>query len=80
MIVKSLRGLAYIKKRPKAYQSDGMTVGGNRGFVLASYPSAYPLTSQQRKVKEAARACGIVKGISRRELRDKMVNCMSTKL
>jgi hypothetical protein len=70
----------YVKSRPKAHKLEGITTKQHEGFVLAKYPRDYPLTSQQKKVKDAARGCGIKKGISRRELVDKMVNCMPGKL
>lgn len=78
-VFKSFRGLLYVKRRPKEYPSDGMTVGGNAGIVLAKYPSAYPKTSQQKKIADAAKACGIHSGISRKELREKMKDCIPTK-
>jgi len=78
-VFKSFRGLLYVKRRPKPYSTDGMTVGGNAGIVLAKYPSEYPKTSQQKKVAEAAKACGIKSGISRAELRHKMKECIPTK-
>lgn len=80
MIFKNLSDLGYIKSRPKAYESDGMTVGGNKGFVLASYPRDYPLTPQQKKVRDVAAKCNIKKGISRRELREAMVNCVGPEM
>lgn len=80
MIMKNLSKGFYLKGRPKSYKSDGMTVGGNRGYVIASLPSAYPKTSQQRKVANAAKDCGIRKGISRSELRKKMIDCVGPKM
>jgi len=68
------------KRRPASYQADGMTVGGNRGYYIASLPRPYPKTSQQRKVSNVASECGIHKGISRRELREKMINCVGPKM
>ena len=71
-VFKSFRGLLYVKMRPRPYKSDGMTVGGNPGIVLAKYPKKYPKTPQQKKIGEAARACGIKSGMSRKALRDSM--------
>ena len=69
------RGM-YMKQRPSAYESDGMTVGGNSGWVLSSKPKEYPITSQQRKVRDAAHKCGIKTGISRPNLRKAMIDCV----
>lgn len=81
-VVKSLRGIVYVKRRPKSYKGAGMpyAVGGKRGAVLAMYPGEYPLTSQQLKVKNAAKACGIKKGMSKADLMNKMKDCMSGKI
>lgn len=70
------------KRRPKAYKSrDGAyMVGGNRGYYVAALPRPYPLTSQQRKVRDAARTCGITKGISKADLQRKMKDCIPEKL
>jgi len=80
-VVKSLRGIVYVKRRPKQYKAAGMpySVGGNRGGVLAMYPGDYPLTSQQLKIKEAAKACGIKKGMSKADLMNKMKDCIPSK-
>jgi hypothetical protein len=78
-VFKSFRGLLYVKRRPGKYDSDGMTVGGKAGIVLAKYPSEYPKTAQQKKIGEAAKACGIKSGISRSELRHKMKECIPGK-
>ncbi len=79
-IVQTISRGFYLKGRPKAYESDGMTVGGHGGFVLASKPRDYPLTSQQRKVRDVAEECGIKTGISRADLRHKMVDCVGPKM
>lgn len=73
------RGLVK-KNRPRAYQSDGMTVGGHKGIIIVNAPRPYPRTSQQRKVANVASECGIKKGINRRELRQKMIDCVGPKL
>ena len=75
MAVVDVSKFFYLKSRPKAYQSDGMTIGGNKGSVLAAYPKDYKETSQQKKVRLAAKACGIKSGISRSDLRHKMKDC-----
>ncbi len=50
--------------------------GGKPGFVLSLRPRRYKTTKQQETMREAARACGIEKGITRAELVDKMVHCL----
>jgi len=71
----------YLKDRPKAYKASdaAYTTGGNKGTVLARYPRDYPLTSQQKKVRDAARACGIHKGISKKALQEAMTECIPSK-
>jgi hypothetical protein len=70
-----------LKRRPKAYKAKDAAypVGGNAGFYLASYPRPYPKTPQQKKIAEAARACGIKAGISKSELMKQMKECIPTK-
>lgn len=80
MIIKNLSNFGYIKDRPKAYQSDGMWVGGKTGQVFSSRPRPYPKTPQQRRVSSVAAECGIHKGITRRELRTKMIECVGPKM
>lgn len=79
-VIKSLGKGFYVKGRPASYQSDGMTVGGKRGWVISSLPRSYPKTPQQIKVGRVAAECGIKKGISRAELRRKMVDCVGPKM
>ncbi len=77
-VMENLTGF-YVKQRPKKYDDPDNVfgkVGGNSGWVIARKPKDYPLNSQQRKVKEAAEACGIESGISRKELKSKMKNCI----
>lgn len=50
--------------------------GGKPGFVLSLRPRRYKTTEQQSRIGEAAKACGIEKGITRKELVDKMVHCI----
>ena len=45
-------------------------------FVMKMRPKAYPMTPQQKVMKEAAEFCGIKPGITRSELVDKMINCL----
>ena len=81
MIVKSLSGIMSPRRRPKQYRAADApyAVGGNKGWYLSSFPRAYPITSQQRKVKEAAKACGIKSGISKADLMTKMKDCIPGK-
>ena len=56
------------------------TAGGRRGFVFSRRPRSYPMTSQQKKLKEVVHSCGIKKGISRGELMQLMINCVGPKM
>lgn len=77
MIFSSVRdaGLT-LRRRPRAYRADGMTVGGNDGLYAASRPRPYPITAQQRRVRDAARTCGIRTGMGRSDLRQAMRDCI----
>jgi hypothetical protein len=79
MIVESIKDLGYAKRRPKSHKMEGITTKTHPGYVISSYPRPYPMTSQQKKVKEAAKSCGIKKGMTRKSLVDKMINCVSGK-
>lgn len=70
------------KRRPKAYRAVDAPyqVGGNRGYYIAALPRPYPLTPQQRKVREVAATCGISKGISKRDLMTAMKDCVSKRM
>jgi hypothetical protein len=50
--------------------------GGKKGFVVGRRPREYKETPQQQRLREASKACGITKGISRAELVDKMKTCI----
>lgn len=50
--------------------------GGNNGIVLRARPRSYRMTEQQHKFREALEHCEIRKGITRRELVDRMVHCV----
>lgn len=52
----------------------------NGHLVLAWRPSPYAKTPQQAKAGRVARECGIHKGISRAELRNKMITCVGPKM
>lgn len=70
------------KRRPKVYKAKDApySVGGNRGYYIASLPRPYPLTSQQKKVKGVARDCGIHAGVSKSALMKAMVDCVGPKM
>jgi hypothetical protein len=50
--------------------------GGKPGLVVGSRPRRYPTTESQKRIAEAAKTCGIVKGISRDELVKAMKECV----
>ena len=50
--------------------------GGKPGFVLSVRPRRYKTTKQQELLKDAAKACGIEKGITRAELVRAMKECI----
>jgi hypothetical protein len=70
------------KRRPKSYKARDAAypTGGNRGYYIASLPRPYPLTSQQRKVKDVAAKCGIRPGISKSALQTAMKDCVSSSM
>lgn len=83
MAVISLAGaFSAPKRRPKQYKArDGAyPVGGNRGYYIAALPRPYPMTTQQRKVANVARECGIRPGISKSALMTAMKDCVSQKM
>jgi len=83
MAVISLAGaFSAPKRRPKPYKARDAAypVGGNRGYYIAALPRAYPMTSQQRKVKTVAAECGIKPGISKSALMTAMKDCVSPKM
>ena len=77
-VFKSLSGF-YIKGRPGPHRLEGITTKRHPGFVLARLPHDYPLNAPQRKVKEAAKACGIRTGMSRSALVTAMRTCLPSK-
>lgn len=50
--------------------------GGKSGFVLGKRPKHYKMLPQQERMREAAEACNIKKGISRAELVKAMKECL----
>ncbi|MDD5511797.1 MAG: hypothetical protein PHI12_13440 [Dehalococcoidales bacterium] len=79
MIIQSIKDLGYAKRRPKAHKLENITTKTNPGFVIAAYPRPYPKTSQQKKVADAAKSCGIKKGMSRGALVTAMRTCIPDK-
>lgn len=66
------------KRRPKAYKASDAAyrVGGNAGFYIAARPRPYPMTPQQKKIKDVAEKCGIKSGIKKADLQTKMKDCV----
>ena len=75
-------GFSAPKRRPKAYKARdaAYVTGGNRGFYIASLPRPYPRNAPQQRVAKVAAECGIKKGITKRELQEKMVECVGPKM
>ena len=78
MILKSAPG--YIKHSPKSHKLEGITTKDHHSFVLSKYPRKYPKNAPQKKVASVAKDCGIKKGISRRDLVAKMIDCVGPKM
>lgn len=79
MIVESIKDLGYAKRRPKSHRLESITTTTHPGYVISSYPRPYPKTPQQRKVGDAAKSCGIHKGMSRGALVTAMTTCIPGK-
>ena len=79
MIISNVKRFGYFKGRPGPHKLEGIRTKQHSGMVLAAYPRDYPATSQQKKVRDAARACGIKKGMSRSALVTAMVDCIPGK-
>lgn len=76
MIITNFRSVGYLKSRPKAHKLEGITTKQHAGMVIAANPKPYKMNSAQRRVAEAAKACGIKKGMSRADLVSKMRTCI----
>ncbi len=74
-------GSTYMKSAPKRYKAKDApyAVGGKGGIIVSMKPRPYPKTSQQRKVADAAKACGIKAGMSKSALMTAMKECIPTK-
>lgn len=79
MIISNVTKFGYFKSRPASHKLEGITTAQHSGMVLSAYPRAYPLTAPQKRVRDAARACGIKKGMSRSALVTAMVDCIPGK-
>ncbi len=53
-----------------------MKSGGHKGYSLARRPKSYTSTPQQGKFRAALEACGIKKGISKKDLQMRMRDCL----
>lgn len=78
MVVNSLSGY-YVKSRPGPHRLEGITTRQHPGFVLARLPRDYPINAPQRRVRDAARTCGIHTGMSRAALVTAMRTCIPGK-
>lgn len=54
--------------------------GGKRGFYIKKRPRKYLMTPQQQKLKNTIEECGIKKGITKKELQIRMVECVGPKM
>lgn len=79
MIIKGYKAVGYLKSRPKSHRLEGITTKQHAGMVIASFPKPYPMNSPQKKVRDAAKSCGIHKGMSRKSLVDAMIGCIPGK-
>lgn len=79
MIIANVRQFGYFKSRPKSHKLEGITTTQHAGMVLSSYPKPYPMNAPQKRVRDAAKACGIKKGMSRSALVGAMVDCIPGK-
>ena len=52
------------------------STGGNKGYQLKRRPGKYPRLPQQQKLLDALEFCGIKKGVSKKELQEKMATCI----
>ena len=70
------------RSRPKRYMARDAAypVGGHPGIYFASRPSPYPITTQQRKVRNVAAECGIKKGMKKAPLQLSMRDCVGPKM
>ena len=79
MIITSFRSVGYLKSRPRAHKLEGITTKQHAGMVIAANPKPYPINSAQKAVRDAARSCGIKKGMRRAALVTAMRTCIPGK-
>ncbi|MDM7913240.1 MAG: hypothetical protein QUS09_09100 [Methanotrichaceae archaeon] len=72
--------IGYVKRRPRPHRLEDIMTKRHTGYVLSMYPSPYPMTAMQKKVKSVAAECGIKTGISRKDLIHKMIDCVGPKM
>lgn len=70
LILNTIAGTAEMEEIPVAYS------GGHKGYSLHTRPRKYRRTKQQQTFADALEFCGIKKGISKRELMEKMRDCI----
>jgi hypothetical protein len=76
MIISSFKAVGHLRSRPKPHKLEGIMTKQHPGLIIAANPKPYPINAPQRKVREAAKACGIKKGMSRAEVVSKMRTCI----
>jgi hypothetical protein len=76
-----MAGAVVKKNAPRRYKAKDApyAVGGNGGIIIAMKPRPYPKTTQQKKVGDAAKACGIKAGMSKSALMTAMKDCIPGK-
>lgn len=80
MILKGLFGYSNPKVRPAPHRLESILTKQHSGYYLARLPRDYPMTLQQRKVRDVARSCGIHKGMGRGALVTAMLDCVGPKM
>ena len=76
MIIGGLVGFTNPKRRPAPHRLEHILTRQNSGFYVARLPRPYPMNAPQRRVRDAAKSCGIHKGISRGALVKAMIDCV----
>jgi len=80
MILKGLFGYSDPKVRPAPHRLESILTRQHSGYYIARLPRDYPLTPQQKAVRDVARSCGIHKGMKRGPLVTAMIQCVGPKL
>lgn len=70
-----------VRRLPKRYKARDAeyATGGNAGMYISARPRKYPMTPQQRKVRDVAKTCNIHHGMSKKELQIAML-CVGEKM